>query len=55
MTRVSVEFDFSFVGSYVSRGTRVVCLLCGVNRFHDVVVISDHNLGSPCLTKIRQL
>ena len=24
-----------------------------VNRFHGVVVLSDHNLGSPCLTKIR--
>ena len=25
-----------------------------VNRFHGVVVVSDHNLGSPCLTKIRR-
>ena len=53
-TRVVVEFSFSFVGSHISRGTCVVGFLCGVNWFHGVVVTSEHNLGSLCLTTIRQ-
>ena len=28
------------------------CVFFAINRFHGVVV-SDHNLGSPCLMKIR--